>query len=231
MTPQARQKSSRESARRKRDRAMTKRRNGLQKCPRRFGLYGKCNARLIHEITREGYIRVCCPACDRMTRGICADCPRRVEGNARRARRCAQCKRREHDAAVERHRRKDPKHRRCLQRAAFARQQADPERRERSLSYKKAWRQANPEKVRAQKRREGLRQSERHVKYHAAYRATRKEQRSAVALGHDCACGAPLTGRTKKCGECKARTRRVAEVFLEKRRGRGRRIDLERKAS
>jgi len=228
VTAERRREISRKAARRKRDREMTERRNGLKYCPRRFGLYGVCRALLFYETTRDGGVRVRCLACERMKRGLCADCPRRVEGASRRARRCAACKRIEHTRASERHTRKDPDRRQRMQRKAFQRLQADPERHERALEYKQAWRQANPKKVRAQKRREGLRQSEHNKNYHAIYRARLLGQCSAVALGHDCKCGVPLTGRTKKCEECKARQRCVAELFLEERRGRGRRTDLER---
>lgn len=208
---------------------MTKRRNGLKFCPRRFGLYGVCRARLEYETTREGGVVVHCPACERMARGLCVDCPRWVEGAARRSRRCSECKKKERTRAVRRHEKRDPEARQRNQRKCFDARQKDPKKRQETLDYKRAWRKANPELVRGQKRREGLRQSPQSAKYHAAYRAAHP-QKHVAGLGHTCPCGVQLTGKTRKCDECKGRDRRVAEAFLVKRRGRGRRTDLEKSA-
>lgn len=202
---------------------MAARRFGADRCPRRFGRYGVCDAKLAHDTDRHGNNVTYCPRCERMARGICCDCPRRVAGMVGRSRRCAECAHQERNAAGRRYDKRHPEH---LARWRTEREQ-DPDRRQSDLEYKRAWRKANPEKVRAQKRREALRQSPHSAAYHAAYRAARKGQRSAVGLGHNCPCGRPLAGRCKKCDECKARERGDAETELAKRRGRGRRTDLE----
>ena len=229
MTPlERRRRYGREYAQRKRDRALDerRRRNG-DKCPRRFGHYGVCGARLFSETTRKGTVRIRCPACERMARGICMNCPNPVDGYPGKARRCRSCKTKEKIAATRRCEQKDPARRKRMHKEAHDRYFADPKRRQRKLDYKRAWRQAHPDLVAAQKRREALRQSAYSHDYHVAYRAAHQDQRFAWGVGHKCPCGAALTGRAKKCETCKTKQRDRARAFLAKHHGRGRRTDLE----
>jgi hypothetical protein len=155
------------------------------RCQRRAGP-GICNT--LFEITIEGGRTVSrCPACRRRERGICRDCPLPVYGAVGRALRCATCAaraQREHiRASGERHREK---------RLAASRRyyQENEEIRRRRNEYKKAYRKANPDKVRAQKRREALAQGEHRLAWHRRHnrkkaRILRKRQQARLAYYRD----------------------------------------------
>ncbi len=235
MTPE-RRRYARLYARLQRQKKMDERRrtNGNH-CPRKFGRWGVCGAKLETITDGNGHVRVVCPACDRMTAGICADCPSPVVGTVGRARRCAPCRKL---ATAQACRECDARHRDEYNRRGRERyRKMEDDKRQRRLTYKKDWRAANPDKVAAQKRREGLRQSPERAEYHAKYRAKRREQRAERELEryHGNApqrvcpqCGkTPLTGRRKKCDSCKQATQQAAVEALHLRHGRGRRTDLE----
>jgi hypothetical protein len=97
-----------------------------------------------------------------------------------------------------------------------------PEQRQAKLDYKRAWRKANREKIRAQKRRAALRQPARTREYMAEYRARRRAERADVErrryhgeiTGHPCrtpGCTSVLTGMRKKCDACLEAMSREAE--------------------
>ncbi|CAN5922084.1 hypothetical protein BH11GEM2_BH11GEM2_38260 [soil metagenome] len=163
---------ARNYARGRRDAALAARQGGELRCVRRFGPDGLCGARL--ELITDGNggtITAPCPKCERLRRGLCADCPARVEGKIGRARRCAACKHRANTESVARHVARN--HDEILAAARRSYQENDDVRRRRN-EYKRAYRKAHPDKVRAQKQRyvEKHRDDPRsgYRRYHARYR-------------------------------------------------------------
>lgn len=67
---------------------------GAATCDRKFGPNARCSAVLDLAIV-DGRLVESCPACARMAKGVCRDCPRRVYGTVGKARRCAACDHRE----------------------------------------------------------------------------------------------------------------------------------------
>lgn len=207
-------------------------------CQHRHG-GGYCGTVLEARTDGNGRTIVVCPMCERRRAGICRDCPAPVAGQVGKSVRCARCKvlaQKAHIAAAHR--------RRADEIAARRRQQhrQKAKRRDasylRKLEYKRAWRKANRDKVRAQKRRAALRQPEHVLAYMRQYRADRRAERAALERARYHAaltprtcltpgCDIVVTGRKKKCARCKERERQAAEQLLAARRGRGRRVDLE----
>jgi len=231
-----RRKYAREYARRKRDREMEKRRSGEVYCPRKFGRFGICGAKLEHVTDGNGGVRVVCPACERMRRGICADCARPVDGKVGYARRCAEHKKKASRRSIRASENRHREERRARSRKYY---NNNPDIRERRNEYKRLWRAANPDKVAQQKRREALRQSPKRAKYHERYRRHRRKERAARELDRYhgqqeprlCpTCGVTvLSGKARKCEPCKAAARELAREQLDRyHAGRGRRTDLER---
>lgn len=169
---------AREYARRRRHERWTERALGSRVCPHRHGP-GRCGTLLVERTDGDGRLIVECPRCERRRRGICRDCPRPVEGRVGSAVRCRECKRAARQAQIEAHRQRhrDEINRRARQRL---RTMADERRRDR-LAYKKAYREAHPERVRAWKRREALKQHARHLEYHRRYNAGRRAEKAEMA--------------------------------------------------
>lgn len=175
-------------------------RRGQQKCPYRQGR-SVCGGRLELLVLRDGFTELHCPRCARRLAGICQDCPSPVEGQVRKALRCAKHKRALAVAIGERYRRAN--------RAEVNRKAREYQRRiaEQAREYKRLWRKANPEKVAAHKRRANLRQPKRQYAYLRKYRRTHAEKR--YQDGRRClgGCGLILKGMAKKCQDCKAAAR------------------------
>lgn len=129
------------------------------KCPRKSGRY-PCGGQLVPSVSRAGLLEYTCHRCDRREAGLCQDCPRPVEGRVRSALRCHACKRRVLNASTARYVARNLKLVRTKARE-FARRN-----RVAGMAYKKLWRAANPEKVKAQKRREALRQNPKTLAWH-----------------------------------------------------------------
>ena len=134
-------------------------------CPRRAGQH-PCGGRLETDTDHLGRTVVRCAWCERRERGICRDCTAPVDGRVGSALRCKEHKRAANLASRRRHGERNAETIRAAQRARLK----DPEVRERALEYKRAWRRANREKVRAQKRRYMLRQPKKAYAYHRRYR-------------------------------------------------------------
>lgn len=210
----------REHARQQRAAKAAVKRMSARTCPRKFGRFGVCGA-VLESHTENGRLVVSCPACERMARGICRDCPRPVEGTKRYARRCAACKAKALVAAT----RKFTENNRALvnKRARDSYRTSEAER-QRRIEYKRAWRAANPDKVKAQKQREQSRRSERRDAYHAAYReqhrvrianAQRARYHGATKLRTCLACRkVVVTHKKKKCTRCKEAARLAAQHAL-----------------
>lgn len=120
-------------------------------CPRKFGRNATCGA-VLEFITVDGHLVERCWACARMARGICRDCPRPVYGAVGKARRCAA----HHHLAYN--------HREKLR-------MRQPETRRRNLDNMRAWRNANPDRVRANLKAQRLRRKLRQLR---AFRAARR---------------------------------------------------------
>ena len=174
---------AREYARKRRARAFAERLRGAVTCPRKEGKHGVCGGRLETIVGEFGRTVVSCPRCIRRERGICRDCTAPVVGAVGKALRCAQCK----HAALLRARRKSLEEHREETNARARELAQRPDVRARRLEYKRAYRKANPEKVRAWKYREAVsegRSRTRHLRYHRRYNArkSRAEKKRAAAL-------------------------------------------------
>lgn len=211
-------------ARKQRGAALAAKRMSARTCPRRFGRFGVCGAVLVSE-TVNGLLVVRCPACERFARGICRDCPKPVDGTVRKARRCAACKAKALRTFTSKY---AENHREELRRRGRATYRHNAAERARRNEYKRAWRAANPEKVKAQKQRESARRSERRAAYHAEYRKThrvrianaqRARYHGATKLRTCVACHrVVVTHRKRKCTKCKELARQQALAALAPRR-------------
>jgi hypothetical protein len=154
-------------AQRARDRELAKRIVGAAKCPKGF-----CGGHLETTTDAIGRTVVVCAWCVRKARGICRDCPAPVDGTRGKALRCAIHARERQNANVRAY---AERHHETVNARARAYYQTDPEKRAKSNEYKRQWRKANREKVRAQKRRAALRQPKRVREYMARYRKKHRE--------------------------------------------------------
>jgi hypothetical protein len=208
-------------ARKRRGAKLDAKRMSARTCPRKFGREGVCGATLRSDIV-GGRLVVTCPACERFARGICRDCPAPVAGQVRKARRCAACKARVAREATAKY---TANNLAVVRKRARDSYRTDEEIRERRNEYKRAWRKAHPEKVKEQKRRESLKQSERVRAYHAAYREAHRTRianyarkayhgerptRTCITRG----CSIVLTHRKRKCTKCRERDRLEAQRLL-----------------
>jgi hypothetical protein len=203
-TMQNRRMYARLWARRKRARTLEDARMGHVRCPRKPGRFGECRGVLQNVVRHDGWMETICPLCERREQGVCRDCPLPVDGQPRKAIRCAGCKR---QVAREATCRYVERNRRLVNRKA--REYGRLKRRERA-EYKRLWRKAYPDKVRAQKRRAALRRSKRVLDYHKQYRATHAWKAPGGSRRCTGDCGVQVTGRAKKCEPCRVRAQRDA---------------------
>lgn len=181
-----RRRYDREYARRKRERTLDVARRGHNLCPRRAGP-GTCGGVLEHDVLRDGTIVTTCPRCDRRNRGICADCPARVEGRIRSAMRCRNCKRKARCRYSARYRDRDPVAYARKWRRQVAARRKDPVRHQHDLAVKKAWRVRNVVRIKRQRgkwghdRPSGYSSRAKWLAYHAAYRAKHAAHRRELA--------------------------------------------------
>lgn len=161
-----------------------------------------------------------CPTCDRKDRGICIDCGvAPVYGQPRRALRCALCRKLAVQASSQRY--KD-RHQSAM-RAKEQQRMADPVTRADRLLYKRLYRQTVPSKIAAYKQQYAQRHRDKLLEYHRQYREARRAERAARELARyhgtlgprTClSCDTVLTGRPKKCDQCKTQTRRAARMAI-----------------
>lgn len=188
-----------------RDRALEAAQLQAKYCPRRQGT-GTCAGLLETYIEAgTGRTRVRCPLCDRRRRGICRDCNAPVYGALNKAIRCEV-----HAAAAKllQQRASEEKHRDVRLEKSRAYYQNSDEVRRRRNEYKRAWRKANPEKVRAQKQRyvgkHKTNPRSAYSRYHARYRKKFQEHRREIVRDR------LVTGVRKtspKCTRCGKSTR------------------------
>lgn len=199
---------AREYVRRRYDKKLVRRNLAANICQRRFGRSGICGGAL-HVNGPLGRDVPVCYRCERFKLGVCADCPARVAGAVRKARRCAACTKRSAREAQARYR---VAHRREVNRRAKLAARKNSKRR---ADYKRLWRAAHREKVAAQKRRYMLRQPQGCYAYHRKYRETHEPKPSTVryCLG---GCGVIVRHRVKKCADCKAALKASALRMLGK---------------
>jgi hypothetical protein len=310
---------SREYARHARAKLLEEKLKTATRCPKRQGKF-ECGGPLRIDTNGNGMTVVTCEWCERQKRGICRDCPKPVYG--KRARRCRECA----NKAIRESEREWFERNRDTELAKYREYYNQPEVRAARNEYKRQWRKANPEKVRAQKKRYVQRHSGKasswYEKYHARYRKKHRlhyrelqNTKSAIAregrkppacrkcgkktgwtpvpgpkpgrpwsLCNQCVfpgdrktrrrvrreaarrltadpgfdrppkpvkvlrpragavrgpgferlcitpgCETVVTHRKKKCTKCRERDRQLAEQRLASQRGRGRRVDLERR--
>ncbi len=113
-------------------------------CRIRTGV-GRCGGPLEASIGLHGVTRVHCARCERRQRGVCQECPARVQGTVGKAKWCQRCREREADAA---HRRFRQRHREELRRRARE-QRRDPIQQQRLAERERRYRAAHPEKAAA----------------------------------------------------------------------------------
>lgn len=216
---------AREYARRKRNERWAAAAESETLCPRSLGNGHPCNYPLENRVVDRRTVPFCAQ-CDRKARGICIDCKTEpVEGLARKALRCALCKKFERAAAEDRWRKRHPGKVRQQWRARKRRLLADPVKRADELSRKKAWRLANP--TRKKKYAKAYNRSESARAYQRAYRARKGAERASAererlrrvrrgeTVTHACVgCGAAIAGRPKKCEDCRARSVRAGRAVL-----------------
>lgn len=182
---------------------------GAATCQRGLGRFGVCGGVLETVTDGHGSTRVLCPLCRRRERGICRDCGLPVAGTIGRAIRCAYHLHIERNAASERYRERSPDEARSSARGYY---RARDDRRERRNEYKRAWRKANRDKVRAQKRRANLRGRGQatQARRRALGIVTPTRNPSAPRLCVTIGCEIVVTRRKKKCTRCKDRERQEA---------------------
>jgi hypothetical protein len=216
---------NREYARRRRAARVALLNAGAATCQASRGRDARCGGVLTTTTDGNGGTVTICPLCERKRRGCCRECGRPVAGQVGKALRCAYHAEIERARASERCRLRDPeRHRRGARRVY----QRDAEKRRKRNEYKRAWRKANPEKVKAYKRREALTQNPRRLAYHQKRRdrertelATRERARyHGVVELRTCVtprCDIVVTGRKKKCTKCRERDRIAAVALLAQR--------------
>lgn len=215
---------SRVYAERCRDKKWARAAMALSRCPRMLARGHPCRERLGSRVV-AGETVPFCPRCDLKRRGICIDCKREpVEGTARKALRCGACKKLERGIAELRWRKRHPgkvkaqwRRRRKVLRATGKYEQM--------LLHKKLWRLANPKAkaryAKAYNASEHAReyQRQRRARLGPEKRALERERlrlrKLGIVMTHPCVdCGAPISGRPKKCTACAQGTYRRARAIL-----------------
>lgn len=167
LCPACKRRRNTQAAQAKRDRELTAKMETSTRCLKGRG-GGVCNGRLRIDVDHmSGCVAVTCERCERKARGLCQDCPARITG---RSLRCDRCKRLAQARQIRESKVRHRDERRDRERERY-RALPDDVKAER-LKYRAAWRQSNPDKVRAQKRRAALRQSPRVTTYQRRYRKT-----------------------------------------------------------
>ncbi|MFN2398875.1 MAG: hypothetical protein ABR543_09600, partial [Gemmatimonadaceae bacterium] len=173
MSDLTRRNYSTQYARRKREAKLAAARVGATCCPKKYGSH-RCGGPLETRIDlTSGRTSIICLWCERKARGLCLECPARVRGQSRR---CEVCKHRMIRASERRSELRNRAKKRTLARERY---HARPEFRSRACERKRLWRKANPDKVRAQKRRFALREGkarEKHLRYHKRYNAKKSRE-------------------------------------------------------
>lgn len=222
--PPAERERARVYAERSRDKKWRAQAMKQMRCARLLSRNLRCNERLTNRLV-GGVTVPFCARCDCKRRGVCVDC--RVEpvvGTVHKAIRCARCKRLAQLDNGQRYAKRHPGKIRAQWRRRRKRLRENGGY-EAMLERKKLWRLANPKaKARYAKAYNGSAhaleyQRARRLRIGAEKRAQEKERARLRKLGiemtHPCHdCGAPITGRPKKCTTCKARAYRAARATL-----------------
>ncbi|NUR19527.1 MAG: hypothetical protein HOQ12_08350, partial [Gemmatimonadaceae bacterium] len=167
----ARRDYNRRYAAKRRERALAEKNRSARTCQKAVGRYAVCGGRL-DSFVENGRAVLDCQRCDRVARGLCIDCPARVDGTPGRARRCAACKRLAFLATHEKYR---ANHREELARKGRRKYRSLKERARRN-EYKKLWRQSNPSRVARSKREAYLRNRDYWLDYLRRRREARREE-------------------------------------------------------
>lgn len=164
-----RKEYARDWRRRRRDAALAVRLRTAQSCPHRLGK-SVCGGKLHVDTDDIGRTIVICDWCQRRKAGLCRYCPKPVYGTIGRTRYC-----RDHRHAVNRLSMRASEARHHEERRRKGREHYNkPEVRARRNEYRRLWRLANPDKVRAQKlryvKRHAGKTSSKYERYHRRYR-------------------------------------------------------------
>lgn len=196
----------RKYARDQREKQLKEQLRTAARCPKRQGP-ATCGGPIRVDVGTLGETVLVCEWCERQAAGICRDCSRPVYGTIRKARYCAEhakaSRQRSIEASQERH------HDERLQRSREY-YQGNDEVRQRRTEYKRAWRKANPEKVKAQKKRYVERHAadpnSKYNRYHAKYRKKYRHQRRVLERDR-LRVAPPLRKSSPKCTKCGKSTR------------------------
>lgn len=210
---------AREYARSRRRRAVDAQNAVRDTCVAKLSRGLVCKTRLQNRFV-NGETVPFCPTCDLKARGICIKCgSAQVKGSVRRALYCALCKRLTLQEGYARYR---SAHRKEMSAKEQARLK-DPVKHADSLERRRLYRQAVPTKHAAYKKASYLRNREKALAYHAAYRSERREARRERerlrARGElpprlCLTCPTVVTGRAKKCEPCRRAARAAARAAL-----------------
>lgn len=164
---------------------------------------GVCGAPLDAVTDTLGRVVIVCANCERRKAGYCRDCPARVEGMVGRAIRCKECKRKRFEGQQLRYRRQNVDKSRARDRRRYQ----EEEFRKVSKERNRLWRLANPDKVKAQKRRSSLRGVNSSAKRRQRQRLNLHGPLGMRSVVLCVGCQAPVKPPIKKCPECKERDR------------------------
>jgi hypothetical protein len=211
MTKGERTKYQREYARRKRrERLEVELAHELQtgaRCPWPTSGGHKCGGILRTDVGALGRTVITCDWCERRRRGICRDCSMPVQGAIGRALRCATHK---HVASRASMRASEERHHEARLESSRAYYRDNDDIRRQRNEYKRAWRKANPEKVREHKKlyieRHKNDPTSQYNRYHAKYRKKYRVQKRE--LERDRLVAAPPARKTSPlCSRCGKSTR------------------------
>lgn len=177
------------------------------RCPWPVSGGNECGGRLRTTTGPLGQTVVVCDWCDRRRRGTCRDCQSPVNGAVGRALRCRGHQHIARRQQVAAYAERNIEHVRAMARASY---NNNEEIRRRRNDQKRAWRKANPDKVKAQKQRyvekHSGNPSSTYNRYHRRYR--NKYQHAVRARERDRIAANPTPRKTApKCNRCGKATR------------------------
>lgn len=195
------------------------------RCPRMLSRGLKCNAPLGSRLV-NGETVPFCAQCDAKRRGICIDCRTApVDGTPRKAVRCAACKKLALLDSLRRYAKRHPAKIKAQWKRRVKRLRKNPAEYQAALDRKKLWRLANPKAKARYAKKSNVSdhareyQRARRVRIAQEKRDMERERarlrKAGIIMTHPCFdCGAPITGRPKKCAACAESVRKRAYAIL-----------------
>jgi hypothetical protein len=169
-------------------------------CERKLPGRQLCRAALRFTSDTIGRVSTSCPKCDRTAAGFCRDCPRRIEGKHRW---CVDCKRVRRRASEQRLMADPAKRARRLARAR--KRSKTTAARAKKRESRRAWRLANPDKVKRHKRREALKRLPSYIANYTRWNADPERQEKKRAAAREKYYAEHPTPPTPHCAGCGGR--------------------------